>query len=128
MSKLIFELPYPISTNRYWRKFNNRIVLSQEAKDYKSWLKWTYHKIRPILGYYKMQIIFHPKLTKKGVESKVHLDLSNTIKLLEDALQGVAYENDRDCRDLHIIWGLPKLEGGVTVKVEEWEEIHVHNI
>lgn len=35
MKRVILRLPFPPSTNTYWRKYNNRVVLSQKGRDFK---------------------------------------------------------------------------------------------
>ena len=63
----------------------------------------------------------HPKRTKKGEASKTRLDLDNCVKVLLDALQGVAYDNDRQVEDLRILLGGPVEGGGISVIVETME-------
>jgi len=64
----------------------------------------------------------HPKRTKKGEASKTRLDLDNCVKVLLDALQGIAYDNDRQVEDLRITLGGPVEGGGISVVVESIAE------
>ena len=64
----------------------------------------------------------HPKRTKKGEASKTRLDLDNCVKVLLDALQGIAYDNDRQVEDLRIRLGGPVEGGGISVVVESIAE------
>jgi crossover junction endodeoxyribonuclease RusA len=114
---MLFELPYCISANRYWRNFRGITVLSSEARKYKEDVKTKYNYLTPIEGDYMMILIVHPKLTKKGIASKVYVDLSNALKVTEDALQEVAFTNDRNAKKIILDWGLPKPNGGLTVIV-----------
>ena len=95
------KLPYPISANRYWRtRVAGKIAVtyvSAEAKSYKSIVAWmaTAAGAKPIIGPVKMDLCLCPKQNKDGSSSKVRFDLSNSIKVLEDALNGVAYVDDK---------------------------------
>jgi crossover junction endodeoxyribonuclease RusA len=88
-------LPYPPSANRYWRHANNRTYVSEEAKDYKRTCGWMAREIlgdfEPLAGPVFMRVrVYRPQ--KSG-------DLTNRIKVLEDALEGIAYINDKQ-----IVW------------------------
>jgi crossover junction endodeoxyribonuclease RusA len=81
-------LPVPPSTNRYWRKFRNKIVVSEEAKTYKRAAGFiaTAAGVECLQGDVIMAVdVYRPM--KKG-------DLDNYLKVLLDALQGIAYAND----------------------------------
>ncbi len=81
-------LPLPPSTNRYWMHWRNRVVLSPEARAYKASAKKRALALglRPLLGQLCLRLWVY-RAQRRG-------DLSNRIKVLEDALEGVAYEND----------------------------------
>jgi crossover junction endodeoxyribonuclease RusA len=115
-----YHLPYPISTNRYWRNFRGRTVRSAEAVAYKEHVAWSnlgtrHHK--PISTSIAVVVILHPKLTAKGVASKTVMDLDNCLKVTLDALQGVAYDNDAQIKKISAEYGAPKVDGGLTVHV-----------
>lgn len=81
-------LPYPPSANKYWRMWKGRILVSAEARQYKLDIA----TLARIAGLRPLDVpvilsldIYRP--AKRG-------DLSNRIKILEDALQGVAYDDD----------------------------------
>jgi Holliday junction resolvase RusA-like endonuclease len=89
-------LPYPPSANRYWRtivhtdketKVSRALVfVSTEAKKYKEGITQLAGAFRMLTGPLGMRVrIYRPQ--RSG-------DLGNRIKVLEDALQGVAFEND----------------------------------
>ncbi len=70
------------------------MILSSEARAYKAAiaLKGRVQKRVPLVGPVQVRIVVH-------FQPGTTADLSNRIKVLEDALQGVAYENDRQvCR------------------------------
>lgn len=79
-------LPYPPSANKYWRVVNNRAVKSREARVYIDAVRARYCMVKPMLGEVELTLQFY-RPRKAG-------DLSNRIKVVEDALQGVAYDND----------------------------------
>jgi crossover junction endodeoxyribonuclease RusA len=89
-------LPYPPSANRYWRNYGGRVVRSKEAVDYKAEVE------RLLSG--KLRVISSPRPVKlslrlyRPVKSR---DLDNCIKILQDALQGLAFENDNQVVEIH---------------------------
>jgi crossover junction endodeoxyribonuclease RusA len=86
---MIVSLPLPPSANLYWRIWRGRAVVSNEARAYKQHaaLAAKAQGLRPFRnGDVIVSIrIFRP--TKRG-------DLDNRIKVLLDALRGVAYRDD----------------------------------
>ena len=88
-------LPYPISTNRYWRTFRGMTVVSEEAKAYKKQVA----QIAQLSGCIKhngnvsIDITLYPKRNKDGSPNAKVIDLDNCLKVVLDALQGVAYDN-----------------------------------
>ena len=113
-------LPYPISTNRYWRTYVPRghklpvTVVSQEAKIYKN----TIRKIalqagaRLITGRVNIDYVLYPHLPKDWKrrqklnpdswdDSVQCIDLDNAQKVLFDSLEGIAFENDKLIRRIN---------------------------
>lgn len=83
-------LPYPPSANRYWRNFRGRTVVSAEATAYKRAAGLECRRQnpygRPLTGDVVLRLkVFRPR--RAG-------DLSNRIKVLEDALIGIAFVDD----------------------------------
>jgi crossover junction endodeoxyribonuclease RusA len=104
----VLILNVPPSANLYWR---DRVVvpkrggkpfvhryLTDEAKEYKHGTKIRAyaHGWRPIR---KPQDVI---LDVTWYRSKNQGDLSNRLKVLEDALQGVAYDNDSQVAEIHM--------------------------
>jgi crossover junction endodeoxyribonuclease RusA len=90
-----FTLPYPPSANRYWRSFGGHVVVSTEAKQYKASaaLMARSSGVIPVDGDVVLHLdVYRPR--KAG-------DLSNRIKVLEDALIGVAYIDDAQVVEIH---------------------------
>ena len=87
-------LPYPPSANRYWRTYNNRVVVSAEARAYKKQVaeSWIWNG-DPVAGEVSVTLkVFRPR--RSG-------DLDNRIKTLLDSLNGIAYNDDSQVVELH---------------------------
>ena len=108
--------PYPPSANRYWRIFRGRAVHSKAATDYKSAIM-AMVDCQPTDQPVAIDIILHPKQNKDGSECKTIIDLDNCLKVTLDALQGLAYSNDRQVRKIAAAYGEPLPDGGLTVTV-----------
>jgi crossover junction endodeoxyribonuclease RusA len=81
-------LPYPPSANNYWRANRGRVHKSTQAKKYIDNVKWITKRqnLTPIEGHVQVQIeVYRP--ARRG-------DLDNTLKVLLDALNGLAYADD----------------------------------
>lgn len=105
-------LPYPPSTNTAWRsiviKGQSRVLLSKEGRIYKQEVAAICAKagIVPLVGPVSFRaFVYRPR--KAG-------DLSNRIKVLEDALEGFAYENDNQI--VHLDWW--RFDDKVSPRVE----------
>lgn len=88
-------LPAPPSANRYWRVFRNRAVMSDEAREYKRLVAYLAQRagLEPAAG----EIV----LTVRWYRARRSGDLSNRIKIVEDALRGVVYVDDKQVVELH---------------------------
>ena len=124
-------LPYPISTNVYWRSFRGRMVRSSAAIAYKDEVGWIAKasKLQLFTVPVAVVLVLHPmrpadaeKREKKdrlwglGVR---RIDIDNAQKVALDALQGIAYENDRQITSLWIKLGQPIKDGGLHVTITE---------
>lgn len=93
--KISLTLPYPPSANRYWRKTRTgRVYVSDEAKTFKQEVGYCAggQSGGPMMGDIRLVIdIYRPR--KSG-------DLSNRIKILEDALNGLAYHDDSQVTEI----------------------------
>lgn len=115
-------LPYPVSANRYWRNFGGRMVVSQEATAYKVRVG----RILCMTGRRRIEsapvavaLRLHPRSTKTGAASKARMDLDNAIKVALDALNGIAWLDDRQVVKLTCEIAGPMDGGGLSVKINE---------
>ena len=91
---MTYALPVPPSTNRFWRIWGGRVVLSSEARFYKKKIAALLHaKAKPLKGRVRLTIAWYRE-HKAG-------DLSNRIKCVEDSLQGILYNNDSQVVEIH---------------------------
>lgn len=107
-------LGYPPSANRYWRVFQGIARLSQEARSYKAGVVMKAKGLRlgkPLTSPVAMTLnVYRPR--KAG-------DLSNRLKVLEDALQGVAFDDDDQVVEIHMYRHDDKENPRVEVVIEE---------
>lgn len=92
------RLPEPPSANRIWRNGRGRTYLSQAAKDFKAAVyaaALTQGITRPL---FSGPVI----LTMTWFRKRKAGDLSNRIKVVEDALNGVVWDDDKQVTELHV--------------------------
>ena len=88
-------LRFPPYNNRFYRNFGGRMVMSKEGRDYKAatLALAQMRKLVPLEGFVKVEITaYRPR--KAG-------DLDGIFKCVLDALQGVAYANDKQIIEIH---------------------------
>ena len=113
-------MPYPISANLYWRHFKGRTVVSKEAVAYKVRVANICRLVGMRMieaGPVAVHILLHPRLTKKGEASLTRLDLGNTEKVLSDALNGIAWTDDKQLVRILLEVADPIDGGGVSISV-----------
>lgn len=91
MKSISLTLPYPPSSNRYWHSTARhgfvQVLLTREAKAYKAQVGLLARGHEPLEGPLELVLkIYRPR--KAG-------DLSNRFKVLEDALQGYLFHDDK---------------------------------
>lgn len=113
-------LSYPPGANRLWRHYQDRMLVAPEAAGWKKEVAWRVKAagVRPMTGPVAVELMLHPRRTAKGLASKTRLDLDAPIKPLLDALQGVAYANDKQVVKITAMVGAPLPGGGLTVQVD----------
>lgn len=104
-------LPFPPSANRYWRKGKGRVYRSDEASRYIAEAGWSAKRDGA-------------ELLEGEVGMQMHLyfgrhqgDTSNRIKVLEDALQGICYLDDKQVSLLFVRRFYDKLHPRVELRV-----------
>lgn len=136
----MLKLPYPISGNRYWRNFRGRMVRSAAAIEYKDEVAAiaTAAGLELRAGSVAVMMTLCPPRPQDWVRREKReplwglgvrrIDLDNAQKVALDALQGIAYENDRQVTRLSIALGQPIEDGGLIVTVEDdllWKKVAV---
>ena len=135
MTTHTLTLPYPVSANRYWRSFvprgGNRAitVVSDEAKAYREECAWRAMAagLRPLKGRVLLELWLYPsrpqdwqKRARKDPDTWDDtvqcIDLGNAEKVLSDALNGVAWEDDKQHRKI-IKERMPPDEHGARVVI-----------
>jgi crossover junction endodeoxyribonuclease RusA len=91
-----FVLPVGPSANDYWRPVRSRIVDTDAARAYKerTKLELLTQGVRPVAGPLAVWLHWHRK-------TLVRADLGNRIKVLEDALNRVAWDDDSQIEEIH---------------------------
>ena len=107
-------LPYPVSTNRIWRVWGGRSVLSNEARAWAKAAQATGKGLAWFDGEVEIFYRLHPRKKKDGSASKVRLDVDAGGKLLLDALQGVIYADDAQAVAQGSIVGEAVEGGGIS--------------
>ena len=85
-AEIVLCVPVPPSANRYWRNFNGKTVVSQDARDYKDLVRALCFQVNPFHGDVAVSLTVY-RARKAG-------DLDNYLKVLLDALKGVLYFDD----------------------------------
>lgn len=89
-----FVLPYPPSSNRYWRVWRGRAVKSSEARAYQAQVRLMNVGHSGVLASAVVVTCFVFRPAKRG-------DLDNTLKVMLDALKGIAFIDDKQVVELH---------------------------
>ncbi len=125
-------LPYPPSANRYWRHAKGRTYISPEGEAFRKaaqaqWFATYGLTLFPVEGYVSMEVTLHPVRPKDWerrqrlqgeawADSVRCIDLDNALKIPLDALQGIAFENDKQVRRITLARGEPVESGALRVK------------
>lgn len=132
--RIVLVLPYPISANRYWKAITipgrTMMAPTKEAKAYKSevgFLARQYGIAKPLDGRLALQVRLYPRRPQDWAKRARHdpdgwadtvmcIDLGNCEKVLSDALNGIAWHDDKQLHDIHLIRCEPD-ERGARVMV-----------
>lgn len=111
-----YTFPVPPSANEYWRSFavNNkvRVVLSAKAKSYKQ-------AVGDLARRFGMtSITGHDVIvTVTFYRNQASGDLDNRIKVILDALRGVAFEDDEQVAEIHLYRFEDRGNGRIVISV-----------
>lgn len=117
-----FSLPYPVSTNRYWRTFRGRQVVSTEAREFKAHAALVAKLAGVVVasGPVLVAINLAPKAPKRKSARPVRcIDLDNALKVALDALNGVAWLDDSQVVGISARRVEPTPGGGMEVSILE---------
>ena len=119
------NLPYPVSNNNNARMVNGRVLTSKAAKDYKADVGWLAKAAKcPLLeGDVSITIYLHQKMNLDGTANKNRQDLDNIFKTVFDALNGIAWNDDKQITRIYAAVSTPLSNGGLTVIIESAEQI-----
>jgi crossover junction endodeoxyribonuclease RusA len=115
-------MPYPISTNRYYRNLQHITTLSKEGRLFKQMVRLANLRIKPIVDDVVLNITIHPKQKKDGGAYNQIIDLDNGLKCILDSLIGIVYHDDKQVKGLHVNYGSSKVGGATTVLVSKFIE------
>ena len=118
------NLPYPVSNNQNTRTYDGRVLTSKAAKAYKTEVGWLARQARCNLhtGDISVSILFHPKMNLDGSGNKNRLDLDNSLKVLLDSLNGIAWNDDKQITRIYAEVSTPIKDGGLTIVIEDCEQ------
>lgn len=133
------RLPYPISSNRYWRAVSMgprlAMVPTKEAKAYKEDVGWRARAAgvtRPLTGRVAIHVKLFPQQPKDHAKRAQKnpdtwdddvrcIDLGNCEKVLSDALNGIAWEDDKQLHRITLERCEPDGEGRVELTITPFE-------
>ena len=108
-------LPWPPTVNTYWRMFQNRMIISEAGRKYRTAVAeqvLVQRGAKHLTGTVKVVIeAWRPDKRKR--------DLDNLLKAVLDAMKHAGvYEDDSLIVDLRIYWA-PEIAGMLKIKIEE---------
>lgn len=113
MTRMKLILPYPPSTNRYWRNVNGKTIVSAEAAAYLKQAGWLAKEQGAQMLAGCLRVVYHFYRPRESG------DLSNRIKILEDALNGIAWEDDKQVVEIHAYRHEDKRNPRVEIDIQE---------
>lgn len=116
-------LPYPPSTNRIWRHAGNRTFKNPKAKEYQQdvAMRAMVAGVKLLTGDIHLDVTLHPRKPQRQTGKRIRrIDLTNSVKCVEDALNGIAWNDDYQTFELSARVGHP-IDGGALIV--RWSEI-----
>lgn len=116
------SLPFPVSTNTFYRNFNGRMVISKRGRDFKSEVGILIQSERgghgvPLFGkeLVSLNMVLNPPDRRKR-------DIDNfSGKSILDSLIGLVYEDDSQVRKLTVEFGEVKKGGELLLECRRYE-------
>lgn len=111
---MTFSLPFPPLLNRYYSYWRGGRQLTAEARTYKlgALVHGKAQGIKPLDGDVCVQLTLYRR-ARRG-------DIDAPLKCLFDSLQGLAYQNDSQIRELHVLQLEDAADPRVRVSVTPW--------
>lgn len=109
------ELPFPPTANLYWRVFRGRPVKSAEARAYQLRAKTIAisQRIRPIPDLVSLSVtLFRPSR---------RLDLDNGLKIVIDAMNGIAWNDDSQIVEIHALRLDDPSNPRILMLIDKWK-------
>lgn len=135
------SLPYPVSANRYWRavtiKGHAVMVPTKEAKAYRDTVGWRAKQAgirQPLTGRVELTVRLFPARPQDWAKRAAKdpdtwddtvrsIDLGNAEKVLSDALNGVAWVDDKQLRRIVLERCEPDGEARVEIEIAQFAQI-----
>src|SRR5574343_38173 len=113
-------MPYPVSCNRVWRQANGRVIPNTKAVAWKRQAAESARLagVQIMSGPVEIHCRLHPRANKDGTPSKTRLDCDAPLKALLDALNGVAYADDKQVHKIVAEIAGPVAGGALSVRVK----------
>ena len=106
-------LPYPPTVNTYWRKFNNRMVISAKGRQYRKDVVQQLEGCETLTGRLKLTVIATMPDRRKR-------DLDNILKSLLDSLDHAGvFDDDEQIDEIHVFRSGVEKPGNVAISIEE---------
>lgn len=118
--KTTLRLGYPPSTNKLYRYFRGRAVLSPAGREYKALAADLARQAGAVMitGPVRLEVTLHAKKPLRKSNSPVRrIDLSNSLKVAEDALSGILYVDDHQTHEIAMNVGEPIPGGALVITV-----------
>lgn len=109
---MTLTLPLPPSANRYWRNVRGRVLVSREARAYRTQCATAAMMQRAALVHGDVSIVGTVYFADR------RRDLDGAIKVLLDSLEGVCYANDRQVAHIDLRRAVDKSAPRVEIIVE----------
>lgn len=114
---ITINLPWPPSSNTYWRRNGSRYFISTKGQHYRTATGWACHQIR---GHYAANVRLKISIDAYPPDKRKR-DLDNLFKSVLDSLQFATVFVDDSQIDELSIRRMPEREGKLVIKLEQIE-------